>query len=102
MREKYWTGVRPQSNRILLILLPLVITMAVGLIVGIRLAGHGGAALRLTSRGSGAPTPTAQHSGHQTGPAVRPTAAAPAASPGVSSPGAASPGAPGPGGSPSP
>jgi hypothetical protein len=91
MREKYWTGVRPQSNRIMLILLPLVITMAVGLIVGIRLAGHGGGTLRLTSRGSGAPTPTAQHSGRRTGPAVPPTAPAPAPSPGAASPGAVTP-----------
>jgi hypothetical protein len=87
MREKYWTGVRPQSNRIMLILLPLVITMAVGLIVGIRLAGHGAATLRLTSRGSGAPTPTAQHSGRQAGPTVRPTGPAPTPSPGAATPG---------------
>ena len=88
MREKYWTGVRPQSNRIMLILLPLVITMAVGLIVGIRLAGHGDATLRLTSRGSGAPTPTAQHSGQPGGPTVRSTAPAATPSPGAATPGA--------------
>ncbi len=86
MRDRYWTGVRPQRNRIMLIALPLVVMTAVSLIVGMRIASHGAATLRLTSRGT--PTPAAQRISPRTARSARQAPAARATSP-------AGPGSPG-------
>ena len=79
MRERYWTGVRPQRHRFMLIALPLVVMTAVSLIVGMRIASHGAATLRLTSRGT--PTPAAQRTSPRAARSARPATAAPATSP---------------------
>ena len=86
MRERYWTGVRPQRHRFMLIALPLVVMMAVSLVVGMRIAGHGAATLRLTSRGT--PTPAAQRTSPRAARSAVPATAAPATGPaGPASPG---------------
>jgi hypothetical protein len=86
MRERYWTGVRPPRNRGMLIALPVVVMMAVSLILGMRIAGHGAATLRLTSRAT--PTPAARQGSPHAAHATVPPAAAPATSPaGPASPG---------------
>ncbi len=76
MRDRYWTGVRPQRHRFMLIALPLVVMTAVSLIVGMRIASHGAATLRLTSRGT--PTPAAQRTSPRAARSARPATAAPA------------------------
>ena len=78
MRERYWTGVRPPRNRFMLIALPLVVMMAVSLIVGMRIASHGAATLRLTSRGT--PTPAAQRTSPRAARSTVPATASPAGS----------------------
>lgn len=86
MRERYWTGVRPQRHRFMLIALPLVVMTAVSLIVGMRIASHGAATLRLTSRGT--PTPAAQPTSPRAARSAKPATAVPATSPaGPASPG---------------
>lgn len=73
MRNSGWSGDRLPRNRIMLIAVPLVVTMAVGLIVGIRLVSEKNATLRLSNTGQGTANST---------PAA-PATAAPAASPSV-------------------
>ncbi len=90
MREKYWTGVRPPRNRFMLIALPLVVMMAVSLIVGMRIASHGAATLRLTSRGT--PTPAAQRTSPRRARSPVPVTATPATSPAGSASPASTPG----------
>jgi len=63
----------------MLIALPLVVMTAVSLIVGMRIASHGAATLRLTSRGT--PTPAAQRTSPRAARSARPATAAPATSP---------------------
>jgi len=63
----------------MLIALPLVVMTAVSLIVGMRIASHGAATLRLTSRGT--PTPAAQRTSPRAARSARPASAAPATSP---------------------
>ena len=53
MRDSGWSGDRMPRNRIMLIALPLIVTMAVGLIVGIRLVSEKNATLRLSNTGQG-------------------------------------------------
>ncbi len=53
-----WSGDRMPRNRIMLIILPLIVTMAVGLIVGIRLVSEKNATLRLSNTGQGAANST--------------------------------------------
>ena len=80
MRERYWTGVRPQRHRFMLIALPLVVMTAVSLIVGMRIASHGAATLRLTSRGT--PTPAAQRTSPRAARSALPATTASPAAPG--------------------
>lgn len=58
MRDSGWSGDRMPRNRIMLIALPLIVTMAVGLIVGIRLVSEKNATLRLSNTGQGAANST--------------------------------------------
>ncbi|MGP7997166.1 MAG: hypothetical protein ACLPKI_07590 [Streptosporangiaceae bacterium] len=51
MRDSQWSGDRLPRNRIMLIAVPLIVTMAVGLIVGIRLVSDRNATLRLSNNG---------------------------------------------------
>ena len=71
MRDSGWSGDRRPRNRIMLIALPLIVTMAVGLIVGIRLVSEKDATLRLSNTGQGAANSTP----------ASPATSAPAASP---------------------
>ena len=73
MRNSGWSGDRLPRNRIMLIAVPLIVTMAVGLIVGIRLVSEKNATLRLSNTGQGTANST---------PAA-PATPAPAASPSV-------------------
>ena len=98
MRERYWTGVRPNRNRGLLIALPVVVMMAVSLIVGMRIAGHGADTLRLTSRGT--PTPAARRGSPGAARAAVQATARPAA-PAISPARPARPGTPSPSAVPS-
>ncbi len=58
MRDSGWSGDRRPRNRIMLIAVPLIVTMAVGLIVGIRLVSEKDATLRLSNTGQGAANST--------------------------------------------
>jgi hypothetical protein len=71
MRDSGWSGDRRPRNRLMLIALPLIVTMAVGLIVGIRLVSEKDATLRLSNSGQGAANSTP----------ASPATSAPAASP---------------------
>ncbi len=73
MRNSGWSGDRRPRNRLLLITVPLLVTMAVGLVVGIRLVSEQNATLRLSNTGQGT---------------VNSTPAAPATSPPAASPSA--------------
>lgn len=75
MRDSGWSGDRRPRNRIMLIALPLIVTMAVGLIVGIRLVSEKDATLRLSNSGQGAANST------PASPATSPPAASPSPSP---------------------
>lgn len=75
MRDSGWSGDRMPRNRIMLIALPLIVTMAVGLIVGIRLVGERNATLRLSNTGQGAANST------PASPASQVPAASPSATP---------------------
>jgi len=90
MRDSGWSGDRMPRNRILLIALPLIVTMAVGLIVGIRLVSEKNATLRLSNTGQGtansAPATPAL-------PATSPPAASPSMTPSPTAPATATPAA---------
>jgi hypothetical protein len=58
MRDSGWSGDRMPRNRIMLMAVPLIVVMAVGLIVGIRLVGERDATLRLSNTGQGAANST--------------------------------------------
>ncbi|HTT50513.1 MAG TPA: hypothetical protein VMH35_03830 [Streptosporangiaceae bacterium] len=58
MRDRQWSGDRLPRNRIMLIAVPLIVTMAVGLIVGIRLVSDRSATLRLSNNGQRAANST--------------------------------------------
>ncbi len=75
MRDSGWSGDRRPRNRIMLIALPLIVTMAVGLIVGIRLVSEKDATLRLSNNGQGTANST------PASPATSPPAAGPSATP---------------------
>jgi hypothetical protein len=75
MRNSGWSGDRRPRNRIMLITVPLVVTMAVGLIVGIRLVSEKNATLRLSNTGQGTANSTPAP------PATSPPAASPGATP---------------------
>lgn len=75
MRDSGWSGDRRPRNRIMLIALPLIVTMAVGLIVGIRLVSEKDATLRLSNNGQGTANAT------PASPATSPPAASPSATP---------------------
>ena len=70
-----WSGDRMPRNRMLLIALPLIVTMAVGLIVGIRLVSEKNATLRLSNNGQGAANST------PAAPVTSPPAPTPSATP---------------------
>jgi hypothetical protein len=72
MRDSGWSGDRRPRNRIMLIALPLIVTMAVGLIVGIRLVSEKDATLRLSNSGQGAANSTPASPGTSP-PAARPS-----------------------------
>jgi hypothetical protein len=75
MRDSGWSGDRRPRNRLMLIALPLIVTMAVGLIVGIRLVSEKDATLRLSNSGQGAANSTPAP------PATSPPAASPSSTP---------------------
>jgi hypothetical protein len=62
MRNRHWSAPGAPKGRFLLIAVPLVITMAVGLVIGIRLVSEQNASLRLSAQGaapaSGTPATT--------------------------------------------
>ena len=62
MRNRHWSAPGAPKGRFLLIAVPLVITMAVGLVIGIRLVSERNASLRLSAQGaapaSGTPATT--------------------------------------------
>jgi hypothetical protein len=75
MRNSGWSGDRRPRNRLMLITVPLIVTMAVGLIVGIRLVSEKNATLRLSNTGQGTANST------PASPATSPPAASPSATP---------------------
>ncbi len=75
MRNSGWSGDRLPRNRIMLIAVPLIVTMAVGLIVGIRLVSEKNATLRLSNTGQGTANST------PAAPATPAPAASPSATP---------------------
>jgi hypothetical protein len=87
MRGDQWSGDRMPRNRIMLMAVPLIVVMAVGLIVGIRLVGERDATLRLSNTGQRAANSTPATVGPAGGavatlqvtPSPTPTASAPAA-----------------------
>lgn len=83
MRDSGWSGDRMPRNRIMLIALPLIVTMAVGLIVGIRLVSEKNATLRLSNTDQGTAT--------QTSPATPAPAASPTMTPSPTTPATATP-----------
>ncbi len=58
MRNTHWSPTGAPRSRILLITVPLVITMAVGLVLGLHFVSEGNASLKLSARGAGAATAT--------------------------------------------
>jgi hypothetical protein len=56
MRSRHWSPSGARSSRIILIAVPLVITMAVGLVLGLRLVSERNASVQLSAQGSGAAT----------------------------------------------
>ncbi len=84
MRNGHWSPSGAPGSRIMLIAVPLVITMAVGLVVGLRLVGQGNASVKLSAQGAGAAgaTPAAAGTARPSAAAsVPPSATAPAAAP---------------------
>ena len=51
MRNRHWSAPGAPKGRFLLIAVPLVITMAVGLVIGIRLVSERDARLQLSAQG---------------------------------------------------
>src|SRR5258705_13798941 len=58
MRRRHWSPSGAPRNRVMLIAVPLVITMAVGLVLGLHFVSRGNASLNLSAQGTGAPTAT--------------------------------------------
>ncbi len=54
MRNTHWSPSGAPRSRILLITVPLVITMAVGLVLGLHFVSEGNASLKLSAQGAGA------------------------------------------------
>jgi hypothetical protein len=75
MRNSGWSGDRRPRNRLMLITVPLLVTMAVGLVVGIRLVSEKNATLRLSNTGQGTANST------PASPASSPPAASPSPTP---------------------
>ena len=90
MRDSGWSGDRMPRNRIMLIALPLIVTMAVGLIVGIRLVSEKNATLRLSNTGQGTANSTPATPAL---PATSPPAASPSMTPSPTAPATATPAA---------
>ena len=87
MRSGHWSPSGARSSRIMLIAVPLVITMAVGLVLGLRFMGERNASLNLSSQGTGAAaTPTATGTAS---PTTSPTASATASATATATPAAA-------------
>jgi len=86
MRGDQWSGDRMPRNRIMLMAVPLIVVMAVGLIVGIRLVGERDATLRLSNTGQRAANSTPATVGPAGGAVA--TVQAPAPTPTTSSPAA--------------
>jgi hypothetical protein len=73
MRNRHWSPSGAPGNRVMLIAVPLVIMMAVGLVIGLRLVGERNASVQLPAHGTGGATAT-QH--QLTGPSGTPPASA--------------------------
>src|SRR6266851_9441750 len=58
MRNRHWSPSGAPRSRIMLIAVPLVITMAVGLVLGLHFVSQGNANLKLSAQGTGAATAT--------------------------------------------
>jgi hypothetical protein len=58
MRDRHWSPSGARGNRVMLIAVPLVITMAVGLVLGLRFMGERNASVNLSTRGARAATAT--------------------------------------------
>jgi type IV secretory pathway TrbL component len=58
MRNRHWSPSGAPRSRVLLITVPLVITMAVGLVLGLHFVSQGNASLKLSAQGAGAATAT--------------------------------------------
>ena len=54
MRHRRWSASGARGSRVMLIAVPLVITMAVGLVLGLRFMGERNASLHFPARGAGA------------------------------------------------
>ena len=82
MRNRHWSPSGAHASRTLLIAVPLVITMAVGLVLGLHFVGQRNASLNLSAQGTGAATAT---------PAATATASATASATATPSPAATAP-----------
>jgi len=91
MRDRRWSAPGAPRGRFLLIAVPLVITMAVGLVIGIRLVSERNASLQLSAQGAApaSSTPAATATG-PAGPAA--SSSASAAAPASTAPAAAAAG----------
>jgi hypothetical protein len=58
MRNRHWSPSGAPGSRIMLIAVPLVIMMAVGLVLGLRLVSEKNASVQLPAHGTGAATAT--------------------------------------------
>ena len=58
MRSRHWSPSGAPTSRIMLIAVPLVITMAVGLVLGLHFISQGNASLKLSAQGAGAAAAT--------------------------------------------
>jgi hypothetical protein len=58
MRNRHWSAPGAPRGRFMLIAVPLIITMAVGLVLGIRLVSERNASLQLSAQGAASPSST--------------------------------------------
>jgi hypothetical protein len=92
MRNRHWSPSGAPRSRILLITVPLVITMAVGLVLGLHFVSQGNASLKLSAQGAGAATATPAATGTASvtaSPAATASAAATATASAAAAPAAA-------------
>ena len=81
MRSRHWSPSGAPGSRIMLITVPLVITMAVGLVLGLHFVSRGNANLKLSAQGAGAApaTPSAIATARATASPAATASAAPTA-----------------------